>query len=304
FYSDGSFEENKVFIEEEFTDIVFENPDGKQISFILFDSNREILKKVAFVKSFEELFNQATNAPNMIDRFDAIQQFRVYPIETKRDFLCERFVKESYHLIKNEIIYQLSADTNNVKTIDLFKKAIKDIDSKVRQTTLQALKQIPKSLKNDFEILLKDSSYVTIELALDNLSKSFPDNINKYLEITKNEIGWWGKNIRIKWLEIAVSNKQEIYLDKLLEYLSPSFDFQTRINALKSIANLSILDNVILDNIIQCYLYWHTKLSRKAEEVLIGFYDKVEFTELIRNYFSSNELNKSNNKIKKVLNIE
>ncbi|MBN2572023.1 MAG: hypothetical protein JXA68_07845, partial [Ignavibacteriales bacterium] len=301
FYSDGSFEENKVFIEEEFTDIVFENPDGKQISFILFDPNREILKKVAFVKSFEELFNQATNAPNMIDRFDAIQQFRVYPIETKRDFLCDRFSKESYHLIKNEIIYQLSADTNNVKTIELFKEAIKDIDSKVRQTTLQVLKQIPKSLKNDVEILLKDSSYVTMELALDNLSKSFAKETKKYLSITKDEIGWWGKNIRVKWLEIAIADGQNEHLFELLDYLTESFDFQTRINALNSIKNLHILTEEILEKIFNCYFYWHTKVSRKAEEVIKEFVKSEENKIIIKNYIN-NLKSEERKKLLKLLN--
>ena len=59
---------------------------------------------------------------------------------------------------------------------------------KTRQAIAKYLKKIPLDLKEEYESLLDDKSYVTIENALVNLWVNFPDNKQKYLDKTKNEL--------------------------------------------------------------------------------------------------------------------
>ena len=66
-----------------------------------------------------------------------------------------KLIKNYPHLISNET----------------FKNSLK-----VRQSIAKNLTKIPQALKTSYETLLYDKSYLTIELALLNLWKNFPDD--------------------------------------------------------------------------------------------------------------------------------
>ena len=92
---------------------------------------------------------------------------------------------------------------------------------------------------------LTDISYINVELALANLVNSFPAEADRYLEMTKNEEGWRGKNIRIKWLELAIGLGKKEHLDELIRYSSKSYEFETRQNALMALKRLNYLDEQV-----------------------------------------------------------
>ena len=257
------------------TTVEVPNASNKEITFVLFDPGRQILKKVKFDKSFEELSEQLIHTPQMIDRYDALLALKSFPVDQKRDLLIHCFSKESFHLNKSEVISQLAGDSD-LKTIDMIKKAIHDEDVYVRRAVVQNILSIPEEVKKDCETLLTDLSYINVELALANLVSSFPSEADRYFEITKHEEGWRGKNIRIKWLELAVGLGKKEHLDELIRYSSKSYEFETRQNALMALKRLNYLDNRVAENLLDAAIYWNYKLVNTAKEVINFFKQQTE----------------------------
>jgi aminopeptidase N len=270
YYSDGTFDQLKEWVEGQVTIVEIPNAGNREIAFVLFDPGRQILKKVKFEKSFEELSKQLILAPQMIDRYDALLELRSFSADQKRDIFLQCYSQENFHLNKSEIISQLTTD-RNPKTLELIKKAISDQDVFVRRAVVQNIISIPLELKRDYENLLTDLSYINVELALINLVNSFPTEAERYLTITENEVGWRGKNIRIRWLELSIGLGKKEHLDELICYSSKSYEFETRQNSLMALKRLNYLDKQVAENLLDAAIYWNYKLVNTAKEVLNFF---------------------------------
>jgi aminopeptidase N len=159
--------------------------------------------------------------------------------------------------------------------------AINDKDDKVRLAVLQNITKVPASIKGDYEKMLSDSSYLNVELALANLCNSFPGECKNYLDKTKNETGWRGKNIRIKWLEISINNGNRKVADELKSYTGESYEFETRINAINALKRLNILDKLVVKNMIQGLTHWNYKIKAAELENLKYFYAQDKYKTLI-----------------------
>jgi len=272
-YDDGTVSSVMPFINDELEEVYIDNPGKKNISFVLFDPGRRILKTVDFQKSYEEWSAQLLKAENLIDRYDALLALRSVPLEQKRDVLKKAYVQETFHLTKGEIIRQLGADH-----IDGWQK---DPDPLVRRAALLSLKTSPENLRKDFEALLSDESYVNVELALDLLCRSFPERTTGYLEKTGTEIGWRGMNIRMKWLEIAIGAGQREYLETLVRYSGPHVEFETRINAFNLLRKMNYLDEEAAINLLDGYVYWNYKVSNAAKEVIQYFAQQLDYRKML-----------------------
>ena len=269
-YKDGTSDSLKTWIENQFHEITIPNLQKNPISFVLFDPGRKVVKKVTFERNFEELSEQAKMARNMIDRYDALVAMRSIPISTKRNVLFVCYHREKFHLTKSEIIYQLSVErTDSANAI--FHLALNDPDANVRKTILREISPVPASLRNDFEKALQDSSYLNIELALQNLCMSFPENTDMYLEQTNSLTGWRGLNIRMRWLEIAIRSGKREYLQELISYSDPKFEFETRMNSLSTLKKLQYKDDITLENARSASKHWNNKLRDVGKEYLIYF---------------------------------
>jgi aminopeptidase N len=280
YYDDGSSDRKIQWIEKEFSEVVFDNPDEKAVSFVLFDPGRKILKTVNFRKSFDELAAQALRASEMIDRYDALVALRNFPEELTTPVLLRAWEKETFHLTRNEIMKQLFRKYNS--TYDhIYLSAILDKEPLVRRAALEYIVTVPENMKSETEKLLSDHSYINVEKALDVLSRSFPHDIPKYLEATKSETGWRGMNIRMKWLEIAIQAEQREYLGELINYAGPGYEFETRINAFNLLKKLNYLDQKSAYYLVDGYLYWNYKVSNAAKDVLMYFYQQNKYKILI-----------------------
>ena len=88
--------------------------------------------------------------------------------------------------------------------------------------------------KPEFESLLCDNSYVTIENALFQLWAAYPEQRAQYLDKTKNIVGLPNKNVRQLWLTLAVLTNgydgpnTKIYFDELCGYTDPRYSFEVR----------------------------------------------------------------------------
>lgn len=271
-YTDGSYDSTRIWIEDQYTEVRLPNKSGKRISYILFDPGRKILKKVDFQRSYSELEAQLTGARQMIDRYDALLALRDTPVDQKSVLLTRSFRKERFHLIRSEILGQLAADTSP-EIMELFREALKDPDAEVRKAALTQLKRLPDLLRGTVEGMLNDSSFLNIELALNGLCTSFPESAPYYLQQTADMEGWRGKNIRMKWLEMAMlyhpdTTLRKVCLTELIGYSGPVFEFETRMNALNLLKKIRYADTTTLANARSAADHWNNKLSAVGKEYL------------------------------------
>jgi len=298
-YTDGTYDSVKQWITAVHEDVIVPNPIGKPIDFVLFDPGRKVLKKVVFNRTYNELSAQALRAVNMIDRYDALLALRDYPFELKKSDLITIYYKETFQLIKGEIIAQLSADKSE-ETCRVLESAINDSDDKVRLAVLQNLTKVPSSLQKSYEKLLADSSYLNVELALNNLCNSFPGNTNRYLAATKDESGWRGRNIRIRWLEISVLNGTRRCLDELSLYTGDSYDFETRIYAMNTLKRLNILEERSAKNMILGLNHWNYKIRSATADNLKYFYMQNKYKLLIDKVAENSDLKSSYSELDRI----
>jgi hypothetical protein len=281
YYEDGTKDRVMQWIDEEDEEVVVPNPSARKISFVLFDPGKRILKTIEFDKSFDEWYAQALAAEEMIDRYEALVALRSFPIEDKKQVLIEVYSQETFHLTRGEVIMQLLKDYRP-EFDPIVLKALQDPDPLVRRAVLENTDIIPAGLQSQYEILLADLSYVNVEKSLDLLCSSFPEKTLYYLDLTKNETGWRGLNIRMKWLEIAIGpGQQREYIAELVEYASPRFEFETRMNAFQLLKRLNYIDKTSAAHLIDGYLYWNYKVSNSAKEVLQYFYQQNRGEEII-----------------------
>jgi hypothetical protein len=268
-YTDGSSDSKVQWIREKQEKVSIPNSLGKKIAFVIFDPGRKIIKHVTFNRTYSELIAQLSSAENMIDRYDALLAMKEFKPETKREDLYVRFLKETSVMIRSEIVAQLSSDRHPV-TIEILKAAIEDTDDKVRLSVLKNLKSVPAELKAGLEKCLTDPSYLNVELALELLCRSFPSEQSSYLTLTKSEEGWRGKNIRMKWLEIA-SEQSKKHLKEIVGYSSESYEFETRINAMNLLKKLNYCNDEVILNLGSGLIHWNYKIKNASLDCLKYF---------------------------------
>lgn len=266
-YADGSVDSQLVWIGSKENTVNILNPAKKNVAFVLFDPGRRILKKLTFERNFDELAAQAMAAPAMVDRLDALIALDSVTFDKKRDLLVKSFRKEHFVLIKTEIIRQMAAN-QEAANLMLIGEALGDRDADIRKAALLGMRIVPESLRSSVEAMLFDSSYLNVGLALEKLCTSFPGRTRQYLDLTKDMEGWRGKNIRMKWLEITIAGGQKDYLDELIGYAGPRYEFETRMNAFGVLQRLKYADTKTLDFARQASKHWNNKLSAVAKEYL------------------------------------
>lgn len=286
-YSDGTKSSTRQWIEKQTQTVSVPNPGNKKVAFVLFDPGSNIVKKVNFKKSFDELKAQALGAEHVNDRYDAIIALKSdsSSASAKRDLLVELYHRNKFGGIRSEILSQLAGD-ESPDARNIMRRGILDSLIEVRNATLAAFRFIPKDLEPDFEKLLKDSSYTMIVNALDKMCESFPENKAKYLDMTKDEDGPSHK-CRIKWLEIKAGMGDKDALAQLDEYCSISYEFITRQNAMQVLQRLSHLDQEGMVNMIDAYLSPNNRLAGTAYGILNGFYQQTASRDMMMTYYKS-----------------
>ncbi|MBI3500184.1 MAG: M1 family metallopeptidase [Bacteroidetes bacterium] len=299
-YTDGTLDKKQIRIEQQTEIIRLPIPAGKKIDFALFDPDNEVLKNVSFNKSFDMLKAQAMKSASVLDRYDALVAMNDIDIERKRDFLIAAYNKADFYSLKSEIIKQLSHD-NHKQSMTLIKNALSDADVHVRKAVIDNIRELrEEDMLPEVEKLLKDPSYDIITQVLDYLAFANPDKIGFYLEQTKDVEGFPGRNVKIKWLEIASLTNPK-YVDQLVSFCSSSYEFRTRANAMTSLKKLNYLDDVAIEYITDAMLSANSRLSGPASDVLTFFYLQSAYKRIIINYVESKDWKPWQNKIIKAV---
>ena len=196
-----------------------------------------------------------------------IQKLRNKPFIEKQDVFVKTMQSDAYFPIKEEIIYQIE----NVLFADkaaLLRLGLATNDVNVRQAIANTTPKIPLEFKVEFETLLDDKSYITREVALNSLWSQFPEDQKKYLEKSKDWVGFNDKNLRILWLTLALGtkeyeldNKAKLY-DELLDYCSPKFESSIRQNALEKVLFINEKDKNVLPFIVNALVSHKWQFSK------------------------------------------
>ncbi|MFZ1633285.1 MAG: HEAT repeat domain-containing protein [Chitinophagales bacterium] len=244
-----------------------------------------VYAKVDFIKDYTELKYQAFNAPNMLDRYDAIVLMREIPIDKKRDDLIAIYNKEKFYGIKSEIISQLSNDDNK-SSISILKTALQDKDALVRRAVISNLQTLPKALEKDIPAMFADSNYMNVEIALVKLSKINPEKTKKYLELTANQIGSTN-NIRIAWLELANRENKNQEISPLVAFAGSGYEFRTRNAAFNALVSLNYCDETVVANLFNALISGNHRLSSPARNALTKLKETPAYADMIRKYYKA-----------------
>ncbi len=290
-YTDGTTDKKQVWIEKQNQTVSVPNPSGKEVGFVLFDPDNQVMKTVSFHKPFEMLKAQSLHAENMLDRLDAVEAMKAIDLNTKRNTLIEVFNKETFQAVKVAIVAQLIKDTNSSSKA-LIKSAIHDRDVMVRKSTLSNITIIPSDLIPDYEKMLGDSSYDIIVSTLTLLNSNNPNKLPQYLETTKGITGTLGRNVEIKWLELSASSSPGIensFTAKLVQYSSNSYEFRTRVNAMQALKRLDYFNSNLLGSLLDAIPSSNGRLAGPATEVLQYFYGQDRYKKTISDYVNSHK---------------
>ncbi|HEX9658469.1 MAG TPA: M1 family metallopeptidase, partial [Bacteroidota bacterium] len=222
-YTDGSFDSRRQFVDQESVKVVVPNLKKKAIAFVLFDPGSNVLKTVTFQKSFEELQAQSLHAPSMIDRYDAVKGMTEFDINMKRDVLAQIYHRENFHYVKSAVVPQLVNDSAEASR-SLMREALHDPAPEVRKAVIDSVRDIPASLRSNFENLLADSSYDIVLRALTKLADQFPDHLPRYLAATEGVEGT-DRKVKLKRFELSAAAGNKASLDSLVAYSSSSYEF-------------------------------------------------------------------------------
>jgi aminopeptidase N len=295
-FEDGTRQSVRKMIETD-TVIVAVPLNGKKVSYVLFDPNSEVMKQVTFEKSKSDLKAQAVNAQNMIDRFDALEALGELKFKDKEALFLKQFEVESFHGIKSLIVRELTEDKSKAKE-EILLKALNDESVEVRKTGLYNISEMTPTIEAAAIHCLSDDSYQIVEAALEVLCVTNIQEADKYLKLTKGMIGDRSFNIEITRAKIAaIVYKDKAYVDKIVDFTSPSFEFLTRAKAMKALQNLQYVNEAALDNFFEARFHFNSRL-RNAAHSSFDYFSKLEsYKTVVKNYFEKKELSEKEKKI-------
>ena len=175
--------------------------------------------------------------------------------------------------IGQEAVYQLVREPIS-ESIALYKNGFESNNIYVRQAIALSLESIPEELKEEYESLLNDMSYVTQEAALYQLWSQFPDNRSIYLNKMRDVIGFQNKNIRQLWLVLALVDptyritEKEKFKNELKSYTAPAYSFEIRETAFGYINELQLWDTSVLTNLVNASAHPSWRFKKFARKLL------------------------------------
>lgn len=160
-------------------------------------------------------------------------------------------------------------------SLDFLHRAFEIDNIEIRKALSTLTGKYPSLLKEDYESLLNDKSYSTVENALYRLWANFPRDKVNYLDKTKDLIGLPNKNIRQLWLLLAALTKnyqddgtKKEYLSELVKYTSPRYSFEVRQLAFELTHQFFELPDKGLKNLINASMH-HSWQFRKYARALL-----------------------------------
>jgi aminopeptidase N len=157
----------------------------------------------------------------------------------------------------------------------------------IRQALAISVGQIPHDLQAEYESLLDDESYITMEAMLYKLWINFPNDRVRYLNKTKDVIGFSNKNIRLLWLSLALLTRDyepadtSDYYAELSGYTSPVFSNEVRQLAFQFLEQLIGFSDRNLLDLINATQHHSWQFRRYARTLLDQLLEKKDYKDRI-----------------------
>ncbi|HSP40605.1 MAG TPA: M1 family aminopeptidase, partial [Gillisia sp.] len=247
------------------------------------------LKESAFLRDYMEL-----------------AALREIPFQNKKELLDKALNFPVNDYTGQEVVFQLSEETYP-DAIKLYKKAFESGNLYVRQAIALSMEKIPPSLKSDFERLLEDPSYITIENALMTLWINYPEEASKWIERTNNIEGFSNKNVKMLWLVInLVTPTEDVedmrkFYDELSSYTRPYHPFEVRQNAFGYLYQINSFSRENLEDLLEGAQHHNTRFRdycrKLLEELLTREEYRIRYSEM-RTELSEKDRNFLNTRLK------
>jgi aminopeptidase N len=187
---------------------------------------------------------------------------------------CSEYLK---YYVSDEAKAKIISQVPELVTSDTFKNSLK-----VRQAIAQHVKKIPEYLKVDYESLLDDKSYITIESALYNLWTNFPKERSKYLAKTRNIHGFSDKNVRLLWILLNLNtpfyqadNKQALF-EELVSYTDAEHSADLRMNAFQYLYSIKSCTETCKSNLENAKSHHNWRMVKFAKDMLVKLEQKQD----------------------------
>jgi len=183
-----------------------------------------------------------------------------------RSSKCNEYLNSG---ISDEAKVKIISQAPTLVTKQSFKSSVK-----MRQAIAQNLSKIPLELKANFESLLNDASYATIEAALYHLWMNFPEDRAEYLSNTRNIIGFSDKNVRLLWLALHLvtpefePNEKEGVYKELLAYSSKDYSYDIREKAFTFLDSINACNDICKQNLKEATKHHNWRLQKIARQLL------------------------------------
>lgn len=185
-----------------------------------------------------------------------------------------------------EAVYQLPEPTSDDIT-RLYLKAFSADELIVRQAISERLREVPASLRENFETLLDDRSYLTQKNALLHLWLSFPDKRKAYLDMMKNVQGFKDHNIRTLWLTLAIATNtyqpeaSYSYFQELVSYTASERRYQTRRNAFQYLSQIDSFNKKAFKNLIKACAHHNWRFRKFCRELFDKLLEKKKYESML-----------------------
>lgn len=257
-----------------------------QLLAIIPNTDNALLMKLDFNSPTAWLQNQAIRSPYFIDRYIALKKLikKQKSDSVGKILLNRKEFYPVYNLIASEAIRKKDYGLINI---------FLDKDLKTRQFIARNLDSIPKILKKKYRNLIEDPSYITKEAVLWNYAKNFPAERNGILEKTKNITGGNDKSFRLTWLGLALITpeykipEKKQFLKEIIEYTSPKYNMDVRLNAFYLLKSLHYFNEEIIDNLMNAALHFNWRFHSPARKILKEIYQDREYKSIILSLLDS-----------------
>lgn len=211
-----------------------------------------------------------------IQQLFEVEKLKKEPLSKKEVFFLKLVQSDVYFKVKEYIVKQLKNESYENKK-NLLVAALRTNNIKVRQVVAASLPKIPQDFRLYYETLLDDESYQTQEIALYYLWNNFPSERKKYLDQSKEWVGFNDYNLRTLWCSLALStdnylDNSEPIINELIAYSSTKYEATTRQNALELLFSFNIINDNVLENLVNAtthHMWQFSKFGRDSIRKLL-----------------------------------
>jgi aminopeptidase N len=140
----------------------------------------------------------------------------------------------------------------------------------VRRAVAESTSVIPETFKSQYETLLNDDSYITREIALIKLWRSFPEKQLEFIKLSEN---WEGLNQNLKLAHLTLklatpavsSDDKKQAIEQLIQFTKAPNEAQLRQEALSILLNFKIYTDEVLISLLEASMHHKWQLVSFAK---------------------------------------